>query len=265
MQTAIWWIRRDVRLSDNPGLTAAIEGAAQVIPVFVLDEALLQSPYNSHRRLAFLLHGLQKLDADLRVRGARLIVRRGDPHAELTKLLHETGAGAIFAEADHSPYARQRDKQIIAQLPLHLTAGVSVQPPGTVVKADGSPYTVYTPFSRAWKALPWPGAPRLAPQHIPMPSGIESVPLEPLVHLPEESPFPAGEAEGQRRLAVFVKGSIYSYSERRDRVDLEGTSSLSPYLRFGMVSAKQAASAAREAVRAATNEGSRRSAEGWLE
>jgi deoxyribodipyrimidine photo-lyase len=264
MQTAIWWIRRDLRLADNPALLAALEVARQVAPVFVLDEKLLQSPYNSPRRQAFLLHGLYRLDEDLRERGGRLIVRRGDPLIELANLLHESGAGGIFAEADHSPYARQRDERISAELPLTLSSGLTVQPPGVVLKADGAPYTVFTPFSRAWQALPWPGAPRPAPERIKTPEHIDGIRLDALVDWPEEERFPADEAEGQRRLAAFAARRIDAYGEQRNRLDLEGTSALSPYLRFGMISARQAASAAREALRKAEGSAVVRSVETWI-
>ncbi|HSV86361.1 MAG TPA: deoxyribodipyrimidine photo-lyase [Levilinea sp.] len=264
MQTAIWWIRRDLRLADNPALLAALEAARQVVPVFVVDEKLLRSPYNSPRRQAFLLHGLYRLDEDLRERGGRLIVRRGDPLIELANLLHESGAGGVFAEADHSPYARQRDERIAAELPLNLTTGVTVQPPGVVLKADGAAYTVFTPFSRAWQALPWPGAVRPAPERIKTPEHIDGIRLDALVDWPEEERFPAGEAEGQRRLAAFAARRIDAYGEQRNRLDLEGTSALSPYLRFGMISARQAASAAREALRKAEGSAARRSVETWI-
>ena len=77
MTTAIWWIRRDLRLTDNQALFAALDHGDQVLPVFILDPKLLSSPYVGPKRLAFLLEGLRVLDADLRERGSRLIVRRG--------------------------------------------------------------------------------------------------------------------------------------------------------------------------------------------
>ena len=81
----IWWIRRDLRLTDNQALAAALAQGEQVIPVFVLDPALLDSPYAGEKRLAFLFGGLRQLDADLRARGSRLVVRRGEPLAELAR------------------------------------------------------------------------------------------------------------------------------------------------------------------------------------
>jgi deoxyribodipyrimidine photo-lyase len=107
----IWWLRRDLRLADNPALTQALAASPTVIPLFILDPALLNSRYHhkAQKRQAFLFASLKLLDADLRSRGSRLIVRSGPPLKVLTSLVGETQATAIFAAEDYSPYARQRD------------------------------------------------------------------------------------------------------------------------------------------------------------
>jgi len=278
--TAIWWVRRDQRLTDNQALAAALEQAEQVIPVFVLDPALMSAPNARDKRVAFMLGGLRQLEADLQSRGSGLIVRRGDPAAELATLAQQTGAQAIFAEEDYWPYARQRDGQIAQSLPLHLVGGLTVHPPGMVLKADGSPYTVFTPFSRTWKALA-PAAPEVllaAPRSMPALPELRSLPIPTEPALPASAPFPPGETEAHRRLLAFAEGDddganrhaagIYHYSETRDRVDLDCTSRLSPYLRLGMLSARQAvvsALSAREAAQDAASHGrARTGAETWL-
>jgi deoxyribodipyrimidine photo-lyase len=129
MSTAIWWIRRDLRLADNVALTAALAQATQVLPVWIFDPALLASPYVGEKRLAFLLAGLRALEQELQARGSRLIVRRGRPPVVLAQLLAETGAGVILAEEDYSPYARRRDQAVAQALPLRLVNGVAIQPP----------------------------------------------------------------------------------------------------------------------------------------
>lgn len=267
MSTALWWVRRDLRLSDNQALAAALAAAEQVVPVFVLDPALLASAYAGEKRLAFLLAGLRSLDASLRQSGSQLIVRQGEPAAQLARLLSETNAGAIFAERDVTPYARRRDERVNAQLPLHVTGGLTMHHPGAVVKDDGSPYTVFTPFSKRWLALPLPAPADLlpAPRRIATPAGLDSLPTPAEPALPAGIPFPAGEAEAQRRLAAFTGGdgaAISRYRDDRNRPDLEGTSRLSPYLRFGMLSARQAVAASRTARLAAA--GSEAGADTWL-
>jgi len=273
--TVLWWIRRDLRLTDNQALQAALQHAqatdGQVVPVFILDSLLLSSPYASENRLAFLLAGLRSLDADLRRHGSRLVLRQGDPLAELSRLVAETGAQAIYAGPDVSPYARRRDARVDQHLPVTWTGSPAVRPPGTVLKPDGRPYTVFTPFCKAWKALP--GLPEdfhaPAPACIPAPPGlnapgIASLPLPEAPALPALDLFPAGEAEAQRRLPAFQETGLYDYAAGRDRLDLAGTSLLSPYLRFGMLSPRQAVAAARQAMRVAPHAAALRSAETWL-
>ena len=114
---------------DNQALAAALRQAGQVLPVFVLDPQLLSSPYSGEKRLAFLFAGLRSLDEDLRRRGSYLAVRRGDPAQVLSDLLRETGAEAVFAEADFSPFARRRDQRAAAALPLRLSTGLTVHAP----------------------------------------------------------------------------------------------------------------------------------------
>ena len=244
--TAIWWLRRDLRLADNDALAAALAGGRRVVPLFILDSVLLDGPTSSPARTAFLLGGLRALDADLRARGSRLVVRRGRPAAELARIVAETGATAVYAQDDHSPYARQRDAAAQRVAPLHFLGSAAIRPPGTILKADGTPYTVFTPFSRAWLAqpLPDPAELRPAPAALPDPGDVAGEPIPDAPTLPAGVPFPPGEVEGQRRLADFLRESIAAYDDRRDRVDVEGTSRLSPYLRFGMVAARAAAVAA---------------------
>ena len=82
MTTSIWWIRRDLRLTDNQALAAALAAAEQLLPVFILDPRLLASSYTGDKRTAFLFDGLRALDADLRTWNSRLLVRTGDPDGE---------------------------------------------------------------------------------------------------------------------------------------------------------------------------------------
>ncbi len=269
MDTVIWWVRRDLRLADNQALSAALAAGRKVAPVFVLDPGLLSSPYSGSKRIAFLFAGLKALDHDLRQLGGQLIVREGDPLPVLTDLATTSGAAAIFAEEDISPYARRRDARVGEALPLHLTGGLSVHPLGAVLKQDGQPYTVYTPFSKVWKSLPRPGPSDLlpAPASLEAPDGLASlgVPNEPV--LPEGVPFEPGEVEAVRRLEAFTgagEQGVYGYGRRRNRPDVDGTSGLSPYIRFGMLSLRQAVVAAGQAIKQAPDDAGRKGAETWL-
>ena len=270
--TAIWWVRRDLRLADNQALSAAAEGGRPVLPLFVLDPALLRSPYVGAKRLAFLLEGLRSLDRDLRAIGSRLVVRHGSPAQVLRSVVAECGAQAIFAEEDYSPYARRRDSIVARHLPLHLMGGLTVHPPQALLKANGEAYVVFTPFSRAWQALPAPNKDDLLPppERLDTPEAVSSQSLPALPRLPEPLPIRAGEAEAQRRLRAFCAGEggkaplVHRYAQTRDRLDLDGTSLLSPYLRFGMLSARQALVAARQALETAPSPDSAHGVAAWI-
>ncbi len=249
MDRAIWWIRRDLRLSDNQALNAAISQGRQVIPVFVDDPFFKDSPYVSPRRVAFLWDGLRKLDANLRAKGSYLIIRSGSPLQVLTNLVKETGVELIYAVDDYSPYARRRDRAVAEILNLILVGGPSSSHPNSVLKQDSSPYTVFTPYMRAWKAVNMVGELSLlpSPAEISTPAGLMNESFLDNLSLTSESGFEAGESEAQRRLRLFMGGknpSSFRYAKQRDRMDLNGTSQLSPYLRFGMISPRQVIKAA---------------------
>jgi deoxyribodipyrimidine photo-lyase len=270
MKSALWWIRRDLRLGDNQALQVALGRADQVIPVFVLDPALLNTPAGSERRLAFLLAGLRQLDQDLRSRGSRLIVRRGKPAQVLAQVYRESGASLIAAEADYSPYARRRDQSIANDLPLQLVHSLVLHPLESTTKQDGSPYTVFTPFSRRWREIPrpvsdsfLPAPPRLTPP----PQSLESEALPDTPVLASDTSFVPGEREANRRLEAFcqsLQAPIYNYGSERDRLDKDSTSRLSPYLRFGMLSTRQVLTGATQALDLAPTELAREEADSWL-
>ena len=255
--TSIWWIRRDLRLTDNPALHAALKPGS-VLPVFIIDPAFDSA---SARRKNFLYEGLHALDKDLRERGSYLLIRTGKPLNILKQLIIETKADGIFAEEDFTPYARKRDLEIEHHLPFHLISGQTVHHPNTVLKADGNPYTVYTPYSKVWKAkLPTKLDLYPAPEKINTPIELTNEKLPSYKLNPN---FPAGEKEALVRLEEFLFKKIYSYNEDRNRMDLDGTSSLSPYLRFGMIGLRQAVQAAKlvtSNLQPATTKG----AEVWL-
>ena len=255
---SIWWIRRDLRLTDNAALHAALE-VGPVIPVFILDPAFDNS---SARRKDFLYEGLHTIDRDLRARGSYLVLHKGRPAKTLGQLLWETNSEAIHAEEDFTPYAVRRDQEVARHLPLHLIHGQTAHYPNAILKTDGTPYTVYTPYSKAWKKKILSSLILYsAPEKIDTPAGIQS---EPLPSFKVSPLFTSGEQEALARLDEFIHRRIYSYAEERNQMDRNGTSSLSPYLHFGMLGMRQAVHAARQATVEARSEISKRSAEVWL-
>ncbi len=267
MTTAIWWLRRDLRLADNQALLQAAERADKIIPLFILDPALLNSKYVGPKRISFLFANLRELDLNLRSKGSRLILRQGDPLQILNEIVTESGAQAIYAETDYSPYARKRDERISRSLPIHLVGSPCVFPPEFVLKPDGTPYKTFTPFCKTWKSLPDPGKPLPAPSQLVTPESIAS--LEIPIPAYNEMPmvFQPGEAAAHLHLERFTIGfeaPIGHYDEDRNILALEGTSGLSPYLRFGILSARQAVHGCRLAISNAGTVDARNSAETWL-
>ena len=255
----IWWIRRDLRLRDNPTLATALEAGETVVPVFIFDDTLLEKP--AEKRQAFLFAGLSSLADELTRRGSRLIIRRGNPRLEIPRLATEVNAAAVFAEEDHSPYAVRRDTEIGGSINLRLVHGVGIHHPNLVTKAGGKPYTVFTPFSKAWKTLPF------SRSIIPAPASLPAVPALNSREIPEYTPvnnFPASEKEALRRLMEFLSGPVGEYRDNRNRMDLDGTSSLSPYFRFGLLSARSALIEAYHALENSTERSINAGIETWI-
>lgn len=255
--TSIWWIRRDLRLTDNLALHSALTHGS-VIPVFILDPAFsTQSP----RRRDFLYAGLHALDHELRKRGSHLVIRTGKPVDVLRRLFDEVKANAVHAEEDFTPYARRRDALIAKLLPLQLVGGQTVHHPKSILKKDGRPYTVYTPYSKAWKAAL--GGIELIPTPVKI-NTPQGFPSESLPKFESNKLFPAGEEEALTRLEEFLHKRIHEYADNRNRMDLDGTSALSPYLRFGMIGLRQAVHAAKLSTLQTFQPANPKGAETWL-
>src|SRR5689334_7534431 len=236
--TSLLWYRRDLRLADHPALHAALEDDG-VVPVFCFDDRLLRGRHASGPRTQFLLECLRDLDGSLRKRGSGLVIRHGPPERELPRLAREIGASAIHATADAGPFAARRDARV-AGLVLHPGLGVVDEPPLTQA---GTPYTVFSPFHRAWLATER-RAVRAAPRRLPaLPSKLRRGRLPSLAALGLEQevaePSAGGESAGRRRMARYVSGAVRDYATSQDALDRAGTSRLSPYLHFGCISARE--------------------------
>ena len=231
------WFRRDLRLADHPALADAA-AAGPVTCVFVVDPAILgRRHHRSPNRLAFLAAGLRALDAGLRERGSGLHVLEGDPAAVLPELARAHAADRVRALREITPLGRARDERVGRTL---AAVGVAFTPePGDLVAEpedlpgpSGEGYQVFTPFSRAWFALP-------LPDHVPAPERIAgSAPPPPVLPgLPDAAPpRPAGPDAAADCLARFIReGRADAYEDRRDDLAGDATSTLSPYLRFGMM------------------------------
>ncbi|MGN6677281.1 MAG: deoxyribodipyrimidine photo-lyase, partial [Streptosporangiaceae bacterium] len=166
---------RDLRLHDNPALDLACRSAAEVIPVFVSDPALLR---RSPARTSFLLDCLSDLRAGLRQRGGELFLRRGDPVAEVIRLARFHGADGIIMAADVSRHARLRYQRLAAacqhhRIALREVSSLSIVPPREIVPSGGDHYKVFTPYWRAWTSCRWRQQ-LPSPEHVAVPLSTDA-------------------------------------------------------------------------------------------
>jgi len=248
--TTIFWFRRDLRLADNPALHAAL-AAGRLLPVYIHapEEEGPSAPGAASRW--WLHHSLAALDGRLRALGSRLVLRRGPAGRALAELVAETGAERVVWNRLYDPALIERDRAIKQRLREQGVAAESFNArlwhePWTIAKKDGTPYRVFTPF---WKACLHAGldaAPLACPECLPpVPEGVESLPLSALALLPRvrwddglRENWTPGEDGAWDRLDAFLP-KLGDYHQQRDRMDLDGTSRLSPHLHFGEISPRQ--------------------------
>ena len=262
-RTHIWWIRRDVRLHDNQALESACQGADHMVPLFIIEPTLMDAA--AAKRRAFLLGALTELDLQLKALGSQLIVRQGPAQTALPALVDELGGASIFAHEDFSPFARQRDLEIASTADLHLFPGTDLQHPETIHKEDGDPYIVYTPYKNKWyeQPLPTPADCLPSPDSLPpLPAELDSLDL-PTSKAVEG--FPVSADQAQQRLTDFTAENIQDYRSQRNRLDLDGTSRLSPYLRFGLISPREAFAHAQIAFLQANKDATRAEIQTWMD
>lgn len=245
MSVVLHWFRRDLRLVDNTALSEAARRGDQVIPVFILESALRTGPDVGPARLAFLLQSVESLRKNLAALGQTLIIRSGRSEDLIPRLCVETGAVAVFANKRYEPYAQARDRRLgetlhRAGVEFKLFKDAVVWEEAEILTQAGQPYTVFTPYSKAWKARPIP-APRPAfkPAATASPVAIstETLPLNPAEwgHPCTQTLPPAGERAALDLLRQFMAGPVYEYSAQRNFPAVNGTSQLSPHLRAGTI------------------------------
>ena len=272
------WFRNDLRVADNPALWHGAQDGPTV-GVFVLCPGQWRSHHMAPCRVDFLLRNLVALRAELAALNISLRVIHGDLFASvpdaLQALCRELGVTALHWNHEYPLDELRRDEAVVRRLeaagiPCHRYHDRALAPPGTVVKADGSPYQVFTPFKRAWLNLLEQGAPDLLPT--PRKQSPVALASPGAGEIPAELPgfasavapdlWPAGEPEARRRLDHFCSDGLAHYQDRRDVPAEDGTSALSPYLAVGAISPQQCLRAALR-IKA----GARRAADGadnWI-
>ena len=232
------WFRRDLRLSDHPALAYAARDNNEVVPLFVIDPALVR--HSGQPRLAFMYRSLRALNDSI---GGQLVVRHGDPQVVVAALAAETHSTEVVVTRDYAPYGRERDAGVAAALAVQQVGFVGkgsqyAVAPGGVLKPDGTPYAVFTPFRRTWNQHGWTEPGDAVAANF---SGANRWPCEPIPDDPELHCAlpPAGEDAAHSRWDEFVASGLDSYDQTRDLPAVEGTSMMSAYLRWGQVHPRQ--------------------------
>jgi deoxyribodipyrimidine photo-lyase len=276
VKTALHWFRRDLRITDNTALSAAAHQAERMIPVFILEDAFKTGPDVGPARLAFLLRALDSLRKNLAELGYPLIVRHGRSEVELPKLAQETGAECVFANKRTEPYAQKRDERVFAALNAARVGfeqfkDAVVWEENEILTQAGNPFTVFTPYSKAWKLRPPPPPfPKLPRAKAPA-SGIRHPASDPLPLDPAELGHPcrqtlpeAGERAALKLLDHFMSARVLRYGQDRDFPALAGTSQLAAHFRTGAIGIRHVLAKLAAARARATTPGELKSCETFL-
>ena len=235
LECVIVWFRRDLRLEDNTALQAAIASGTSVLPLFIVDNNIINELSPSDSRLNFIFDLLEKMQVTLAKFNRSILCKRGEPSKVIASLLNEYTIKAIYYNKDYEPYALQRDQQVknlleTQDIPFHGFKDQVIFEEHDIVKADGSPYTVFTPFKKRWIAH----FESLIPFHFKKPA------LQALAEVEEKFPTrqTLGLEESKIKVPTYITAHLKDYGRFRD-YPTKSTSLLGPHLRFGAVSIRQ--------------------------
>ena len=240
MPLSVFWFRRDLRLHDNKAFFKILKESSGVLPLFIFDENILEPlPRNDHR-LEYILNALTGMNKILGKEGSGILVKKGKSLDVFSQLIENYDIEAVYSNSDHEPYGMERDEKVRALLASH---GIAFEQEldhlifgkSEVLKSDGTPYLVFTPYSRRWNEL-------LDDRHLARYSSetlLKNCLKEPFPELPslEELGF---KPSGMPMPAAGIREDIIRhYDKTRDFPALDGTSRLGTALRFGLISIRQ--------------------------
>lgn len=249
METVIFWHRRDLRITDNAGLYKALTSSRKVQPIFIFDSNILQHLPANDQRVLFIYQEIIALKQQYQAVGSDLLIHFGDPKTIIPSLVEKLDAKAVFTNRDYEPYAQERDSFLFGVLKEKHVSFTGAKDhvifeKNEVLKNDGLPYTVFTPYMRKWKET-------LNDFY------LKAYPTEKytsnLLQTSENNAVPTLAEMGfeSKQTVVFPKKeaartTLEKYHETRDIPAIEGTSKLSLHLRFGTISIRALAKQAME-------------------
>ena len=234
MKVSIFWFRRDLRLEDNIALYESISTKSNVLPIFIFDDNILNELPNDDPRVNFIYQTLFDINLVLQKNNTSLLILKGKLEDVWNKLIQNYTIESVFINKDYEPYAIKRDQKLGEVLnangiELHSFKDQVVFEESEVVKANGEPYTVFTPFKRKWLSLynPLTLKPKITFENFHQ----------------ENYPFPKKEELGFKSSSIHVKdfklSGVSTYAETRNFPILDSTSYLGPHLRFGTIGVRQ--------------------------
>ncbi|WP_425657286.1 cryptochrome/photolyase family protein [Tenacibaculum ascidiaceicola] len=235
-KVSIFWFRRDLRLEDNKGLHEALQSGNKVVPLFIFDKDILESLPKNDARVTFIYQTLQKLDKELREYRSSLIIKKGKPLEVWRKLIEEYTIQRVYTNKDYEPYAIKRDKEIADFLTskgirFNAFKDQVIFEENEVLKNDGTPYTVFTPYKNKWL------------QNFSEKKDTQDFTIDLANFYQFSSEFPPlasiGFEESKIKVKPYNLSNLDLYDEVRDFPAEDKTSYLSPYLRFGLLSTRK--------------------------
>lgn len=237
MKLNVFWFRRDLRLTDNKGLYHALSPGKPVLPLFIFDDHILEPLPNDDHRVTFIYDALMDINKRLKPFGKELLIKKGKPLDVFAGLVSDYDIEAVYSNEDHEPYGHRRDQEIAEMLSkqgiaFHQYLDHLITGKNEVLTAEGSPYKVFTPYSRAWKAILTDDH----TTHFPSENHLNNfigVPERPVSSLSEIG-FNRYELKAPPQ--IIDQGLIRNYHATRDIPALDGTTRLGVHLRFGTIS-----------------------------
>lgn len=239
---SVFWFRRDLRLNDNTALLKAVESGLPVLPVFIFDTEIIDELPGDDARVTFIYRQLEKINRQLTDQGSSVLILKGEPVTVWKELLGRFQIEGVYANKDYEPYATRRDRAVgdlleSQGIDFRLFKDQVVFEEDEIVKEDGKPYTVFTPYKRKWME----NYPRLTkPGEFQNPPESKKI-LRRL--LKASFSFPSNESIGftlsGKEVLPYDLSQLDDYEKMRDFPGPDATSHLSPHLRFGTISIRQ--------------------------
>jgi deoxyribodipyrimidine photo-lyase len=247
----LFWHRRDLRISDNLGLSTAAEQSNKVVGLFCLDPNILAGDDIAPARVTYMIGCLKELQSSYQQLGSQLLIIQGEPAKVIPQLASALNPKAVFWNLDVEPYAQKRDRQVeeaIAELGIDTQNfwDQLLHAPKEILTKSSLPYKVYTPFWRSWNSAAKPEVAKeikqltgLSKTEITTAEKVGAIALPSAKDLGYEWDSPLlvapGETAAKEKLAEFCDRTIYCYDEERNFPYIDGTSQLSAALKFGAI------------------------------